>query len=70
MGKKSRSDTNKTVCTDYFLGSKSCGEIAENLDISYQAVYEIIKKIKKELRDHLHENKYVNFVKTSTGFKL
>lgn len=70
LQKRSRSETSRVVCEDYFLGSKSCSAIATDLNISYQAVYEIIRKIKKELKDFLHDNKFTGFIKTSTGFKL
>lgn len=69
--KKSRSSTVQHVCYDYFLGSKSCSTIASELNISYHAVYEIIGKIKKELKVFLHESVYTDIELTSTGvFKL
>jgi RNA polymerase sigma factor (sigma-70 family) len=65
--KKSRSLTVKNVCYRYFLGSESCAAIAHDLGISYHAVYEIIGKIKKELRVFLHESRYTDYKITSTG---
>jgi len=69
--KKSRSPTVERVCYDYFLGSKSCSTIANDLGISYHAVYEIIGKIKKELKNFLNESIFTDIELTSTGlFKL
>lgn len=65
--RESKSDTMKTVCNEYFLGNKSCSDIARSLGISYHAVYEIINKIKVELIEFLKESKYFEYHETSTG---
>ena len=51
--RQSRSSTVKVVCNKFFLGGSSCSEIARSLGISYHAVYEIIGKIRDELKEHL-----------------
>ena len=51
--RQSRSKTVKIVCLSFFLGKSSCSQIAHDLGISYNAVYEIIGKIKDELREFL-----------------
>ena len=56
--KESKSGTMKEVCNSYFLGHKTCSEIAKELNISYHAVYEIINKIKGELVEFLKTSKY------------
>lgn len=57
--KYSKTDTYKTVCDDYFLGGKSCKDIADSLNISYHAVYDCIGKIKRDLNYFIKNN--VNF---------
>ena len=56
----SRSGTLKTVCEDFFLGHKTCTEIAKECNISYHAVYDIIQKIKVELLEHIKNCAYSN----------
>jgi len=56
--KESKSGTMKEVCNSFFLGNKTCAEIAEERNISYHAVYEIINKIKVELADFLRASRY------------
>lgn len=58
--KKAKSDTVKQVCYDYFLGGKTCSEIAEERNISYHAVYEVIKRIERELRKFLQDHAYMD----------
>lgn len=65
--RNSRSDTVKVVCYNYFLGSKTCSQIAKDLDISYHAVYEIIGKLKKELHSFFNSNKFSGYWFSSTG---
>lgn len=60
--KESKSGTMKEVCNNYFLGHKTCSEIAQDLNISYHAVYEIINKIKVELIDFLKNSPYYEYV--------
>ena len=57
--KYSKTDTYKTVCDEYFLGGRSCKDIAESLNISYHAVYDCIGKIKRDLNYFIKNN--VNF---------
>jgi len=59
--KKARSATVREVCYKYFLGTHSCKKIAEELDISYHAVYEVIKRIEKEYRIFLEQNSLIGF---------
>lgn len=54
--RKTKSNTVKEVCYNYFLGSSSCTQLAKKLGISYHAVYEIIQRIKLELQVFLEEN--------------
>ena len=54
--KATKTDTLKVVCDKYFLGNNSCKEIAEELNISYHAVYDYITKIKKELNYFIRHN--------------
>jgi len=68
--KQSRSDTVRIVCEEYFLGKNSCSDIARQLNISYNAVYEIINKIKRELCIFFSTNKYCSHVLSSTGIIL
>ena len=65
--RQSRSKTVKEVCDRFFLGSASCSKIAQDLGISYHAVYEIIGKIKNELKDFMLNNPFSNYYITSTG---
>lgn len=65
--KSSRSSTVKEVCNRIFLGNTTCSELADELDISYHAVYEIINKIKKELMFFFNENSFGEYFVTSTG---
>lgn len=59
--KKSKSCTVKQVCFNYFLGKKTCTEIAADLGISYHAVYEVIKRIEKELKDFLENESIIGY---------
>lgn len=59
--RKARSSTVKEVCYKYFLGTHSCKQIAEELSISYHAVYEVIKRIEKEYRVFLEQNSLIGF---------
>lgn len=65
--RSSRSNTVKEVCYKIFLGSTTCSELANELGISYHAVYEIIMKIKKELVEFFNENNFGEYIVTSTG---
>ena len=65
--KSSRSSTVKEVCHKIFLGNTTCSELANELGISYHAVYEIINKIKKELTLFFNENNFGEYFITSTG---
>lgn len=68
--KKSKSDTTRIVCEKFFLGGANCTEISHDIGISYQAVYEIINRIKAEFKVFLQESKYSPFIMTSTGYLL
>jgi DNA-directed RNA polymerase specialized sigma24 family protein len=68
--KKSSSSTLSVVCYKYFLGKETCSNIATELNISYHAVYEIINKIKKELKYFLHKNEFTDFKITGSGIKF
>jgi len=65
--KSSRSSTVKEVCLKVFLGSTTCSALSKELGITYHAVYEIINKIKKELKYFFHENMFSEYVLSSTG---
>lgn len=59
--KYSKTDTHRIVCEDYFLGNSTCLEIATRLDISYHAVYDCIRKIKRDLNYFIKNNKNFHF---------
>ena len=59
--KYSKTDTHKIVCEEYFLGFSTCLEIATKLNISYHAVYDCIRKIKRDLNYYIKNNKNFNF---------
>lgn len=59
--RQSRSNTGKVVCYRFFLGGSSCSEIAKDLGISYHAVYEIIGRIKEELKEFLMKSAFTDF---------
>lgn len=59
--KKARSSTVKEVCYKYFLGTHSCKQIAEELQISYHAVYEVIKRIEKEYKVFLEQDSIIGY---------
>ena len=59
--RKARSATVREVCYKYFLGTHSCKKIAEELGISYHAVYEVIKRIEKEYKIFLEQNSLIGF---------
>jgi len=63
----SRSVTVSEVCNRYFLGSDTCSEIAQDLGISYHAVYEIIGKIKKEIQVFFQYSIFSGYMISSTG---
>lgn len=63
----SRSTTVSEVCNRYFLGSETCSVIAQDLGISYHAVYEIIGKIKKEIQVFFQHNIFAGYSISSTG---
>lgn len=65
--RQSRSTTVSEVCKKYFLGSSTCSQIAAELGISYHAVYEIIGKIKNELKIFFDDNIFASYAITSTG---
>jgi RNA polymerase sigma factor (sigma-70 family) len=65
--KASRSTTVKEVCLKVFLGSTTCSDLSKELGISYHAVYEVINKIKKELRYFFHASPFSEYVISSTG---
>ena len=66
--KKSKSETTRIVCEKFFLGGINCTDISHEIGISYQAVYEIINRIKGEFRIFLQESQYSPFTLTSTGY--
>lgn len=59
-----RSNTVPQVCYHYFLDKKTCSEIAVELGISYQAVREVINKIKKELKEFFSDNLFTDYIST------
>ena len=65
----SRSQTHKEVCLKYFLSNSSCKEIADELNISYHAVYEVIGKIKDDLQYFFNGNAFTDYSISSTGIK-
>ena len=67
--KYSRSQTHKEVCLKYFLSNSSCKEIADEQNISYHAVYEVIGKIKDDLQYFFHGNVFTDYSISSTGIK-
>jgi len=67
--RSSRSDTVREVCNKIFLGNTTCSDLAKELNISYHAVYEIMNKIKAELKWFFSANQFSEFTMTSTGLK-
>ena len=65
--KKSRSTTHKEVCLNFFLSNRSCKQIAEIQNISYNAVYEVIGKIKNDLQFFFSDNMFTDYIVSSTG---
>ena len=65
--KPSRSDTLSKVCYDHFLNGKSCNAIAQECGISYHAVYDTIRKLKRELREFINHSDLSDIYITSTG---
>lgn len=65
--KSSRSNTVREVCLKIFLGSSTCSTLSRELGITYHAVYEIVNKIKKELRFFFNNNLFSEYVISSTG---
>ena len=61
--KKSKTNTNRIVCERYFLGKETVQTIANDMGLSYQAIYLITKRIKKELEYFFHESKFSDYVK-------
>ena len=61
--KKSKTDTNRIVCERYFLGKETVQTIANDMGLSYQAIYLITKRIKKELEYFFHYSKFSDYVK-------
>lgn len=59
--KNVRSNTVPEVCYNYFLNKKTCSEIAHDLGISYQAVREVINKIKVELKEFLSDSIFTDY---------
>lgn len=59
-----RSNTVPEVCYNYFLDKKTCSEIARDLNISYQAVREVINKIKEELKVFFSESIFTDYMLT------
>lgn len=68
--KSNRSNTVREVCTNIFLGDTTCSDLAGQLNISYHAVYEIVNKIKKELRFFFNDSRFSEFTVTSTGYSV
>ena len=68
--KSNRSTTVREVCNKIFLGDTTCSDLAGQLNISYHAVYEIINKIKKELRFFFNDSRFSEFTVTSTGYPV
>lgn len=68
--KSNRSNTVREVCNKIFLGDTTCSDLAGQLNISYHAVYEIINKIKKELRFFFNDSRFSDFTITSTGYPV
>lgn len=68
--KSNRSDTVRQVCMNIFLGNKTVSELADDLGITYHAVYEVMNKIKRELMYFFGDNRYSCFTMTSTGLKI
>lgn len=56
-----KTSTVKEVCYNYFLGHSTCTEISKKLGISYHAVYEVIHRIRDELKIFLEDNCYTEF---------
>jgi len=57
--KPAKSGTVKAVCYDYFLGRKTCMQIAKSRGISYHAVYEVIKRIERDLKEFLQKDSFL-----------
>ncbi len=52
------SKTYQVICDDIFLGSKETSQVAKELGITYHAVYEIEKRIQKQIADMINSNKF------------
>lgn len=65
--KSTKTDTLKAVCYRHFLGQDSCRTIAEDLNISYHAVYDYISKIKKELNYYIKHSPLFDFYFSPDG---
>lgn len=55
--KYSKTDTHRIVCEKYFLGNNTCLELASELNVSYHAIYDCIRKIKRDLNYFIKNNK-------------
>jgi len=54
--KRAKTETTKKVCDEYMFGAKTCQEIADEVDVSYYAVYEIIMKIQNDFMKMINHN--------------
>lgn len=58
--KVGKTKTVDTVCKNFFEG-KSCQEIANDLGLSYHAVYQVKERLMIKLADMLNQHKYCNY---------
>lgn len=65
--KRTKTKTLQVICRDYFLGTKKCQVIADDLGITYHAVYDYITKIKRELNHYLKTDDKFDFYYTNEG---
>lgn len=55
------------VCADFFLGCKTCSQIAKERNISYHAVYDMINKYKRHIMTFFNSHALFDSLITSTG---
>jgi hypothetical protein len=56
-----RSGSWKIVCDEYFMNYKTILQIANELNITYHSIYQIVSRIKNELYQLINDSKYTNF---------
>lgn len=67
--KKGRTRTVDRVC-ESFLNGKTCSELAENLGLSYHAIYEIKQRIQIQIADEVNFNRFSSYFITLSKDKF